>query len=88
MCLSKGDELYIEYRKGARGRVPVSKIEINGLIPRSSLREVEQRIAQLAGRPGARLLPASRRMVDEIGIAQLIIAWRVAERIAAGSSLA
>jgi hypothetical protein len=81
MCESKGEELYFEYRKGVRGKTPVSKIEINGLIPRSMLAEVEERVAALAARPGARILPSSQKMVSEIGIAQLIIAWRVAERI-------
>ena len=81
MCKSEGEELYFEYRKGVQGKAPVSKIEINGLIPRSMLAEVEERVAVLAARPGARILPRSQKMVSEIGIAQLIIAWRVAERI-------
>lgn len=81
MCASEGEELYFEYRKGMRGRTPVSKIEINGLIPRETLAEVEARIAELAERPGARVLPRSEKMVTEIGIAKLIIAWRAAERI-------
>ncbi|MEA3311113.1 MAG: phosphoribulokinase [candidate division WOR-3 bacterium] len=81
MCRSEGEELYFEYRKGKRGRTPVSKIEINGMIPREMITEVEGRIANLAGRPGAKVLPRSERMVTEIGIAKLVIAWRVVERI-------
>ncbi len=83
MCRSEGEELYFEYRKGFRGKTQVSRIEINGLIPRSMLAEVEERIAFLAGRPGAKVLPSSEKMVSEIGIAKLIIAWRVAERLRA-----
>jgi len=81
MCRSEGEELYFEYRKGLRGKQAVSKIEINGLIPRPTLAEVEKRIAEIAGKPGAKVLPAENKIVDEIGIAKLIIAWRVAERI-------
>lgn len=82
MCQSEGSELYFEYSKMMRGRKPVSRIEINGLISRAMLEEIERRIAGIAGRPDAHVLPCSVRMVSEIGIAQLIIAWRVAERIA------
>ena len=67
--------------KGLRGKQPVSKIEINGMIPREMITEVEERIANLAGRPGAKVLPRSERMVTEIGIAKLVIAWRVVERV-------
>lgn len=81
MCKHQSDELYFEYRKGTRGKTPVSWIEINGLISRKMIAEVEERIAGIAGRPGAKILPAKLTMVDEIGIAKLIIAWRVAERI-------
>ncbi|MBN2378663.1 phosphoribulokinase [candidate division WOR-3 bacterium] len=81
MCRSEGEELYFEYRKGMRGKKKISKIEINGLINREVLAEVEARIAQLAGRPGACVLPRSEKLISEIGITQLIIAWRVAERI-------
>ena len=81
MCMSKGEELYFEYRKGRRGKKEVSTIEINGLISREMLSEVETRIATLAERPGAHVLPRSKKFITEIGIAQLIIAWRVAERI-------
>lgn len=81
MCKSRGTELYFEYRKGLRGKTPVSKIEINGLIPRQMLAQVEKRIADLAARPGAHVLPLDKKKIDEVGIAQLIIAWRVAERI-------
>ncbi|MBD3285173.1 phosphoribulokinase [candidate division WOR-3 bacterium] len=86
MCQSEGEELYFEYRKGMRGKSKVSKIEINGLIAREALSEVEARIAEIAGRPQAHVLPRSKRYVTEIDIAQLIIAWRVVERIAAKES--
>lgn len=81
MCQSKGEELYFEYRKGLWGSAPSAKIEINGRIPRAMLAEIDERIAGLAGRPKAHVLPLGKKSVDEIGISQMIIAWRVAERI-------
>lgn len=81
MCHTDAEELYFEYRKGFRGKTPVSKIEINGFISRDMLVEVERRIAELTDNPHSTPLPKGLKTVDEIGIAQLIIAWRVAERM-------
>ncbi len=81
MCHTQAEELYFEYRKDLRGKKPKSRIEINGFISRDMLVEVEQRIATLAGKANALVLPRALKTVDEIGLAQLIIAWRVAERI-------
>ncbi len=79
MCRIEGEELYFEYRKGFYGKTPVSIIEFNGTVERKALRDIEISIAEIAGRPKNRIFKKGK-YVDEIGLGNFIIAWRVAER--------
>jgi phosphoribulokinase len=72
----EADEFYLEYRKISRGGKRYSLIEFNGIVDRETLSEIEELIANVAG--GGMIL--EKEKVDEVDVARLIIAWRVAER--------
>lgn len=79
MCRIEGEELYFEYRKGFYGKTPVSIIEFNGTVEKKALKDIEEKIAEIAGRPKRKIFEKGK-YVDEIGLGNMIIAWRVAER--------
>ncbi len=72
----EADEFYLEYRKINRGKKRYSLIEFNGTIDKEVLSELEREIASTVG--GGKIL--EKKKVDEVDVARLIIAWRVAER--------
>ncbi|RLI79228.1 hypothetical protein DRP07_10315 [Archaeoglobales archaeon] len=72
----EADEFYLEYRKITRGGRIYSLIEFNGVVSRETFSDLEKSIADVAG--GGKIL--EKEKVDEVDIAKLIIAWRVAER--------
>jgi phosphoribulokinase len=76
MVEAEADEFYFEYRKISRGKRMYSLIEFNGMIEREALVELEKKISEIAG--GGVLFEGEK--VNEIDVARLIIAWRVAER--------
>ncbi|MBO8181420.1 MAG: phosphoribulokinase [Archaeoglobus sp.] len=82
MVEAEADEFYFEYRKIRRGKKLYSLIEFNGIIERETLSELERAISAVVG--GGEILEGEK--VNEVDVAKLIIAWRVAERYKSKSS--
>jgi len=78
MCEQEAEELYFEYRKGNRGHKKFSIIEFNGIIKSEALKDIGEKIKEIAGREG-RIL--KNNFVNEIELGKLIITWRVVERL-------
>jgi phosphoribulokinase len=77
MCEQNAEELYFEYRKSQREKRNYSIIEFNGVIRREALKDVEEKIKEVAGRRGQIL---RNNFISEIELGKMIVTWRVAER--------
>ena len=78
MCEMGGEELYFEYRKGKRGGKDYSIIEFNGTVKREALKDMEEKIVEIAGK-NRRIL--KNNYVNEVELGKLIITWRIVERL-------